>query len=171
MGLRSLTPPPSAHNRVVGGGVGAAALEQGHLGALPHTLQRQEVSARAGTASWEESAGCGRGGGGQSHPASPSQRPPLTQPREPQGGPREDGLPPRSRSPGEGLQVSICPTSQQAMLQPVGASQPLGWQGFTQHAGVGGPNHVGAVGPPAAAIGGSPVACSLHPSPLRLPLI
>ena len=58
--MRSLTPPPSAHNRVVGGGVGAAALEQGHLGALPHTLQRQEVSARAGTASWEESAGCGR---------------------------------------------------------------------------------------------------------------
>ena len=48
-----------------GGGVGAAALEQGHLRALPHTLQRQEVSARAGTASWEESAGCGWGGGGQ----------------------------------------------------------------------------------------------------------
>ena len=170
MGLRSLTPPPSAHKRVVGRGWGLQPWSRSPRSTSTHT-------AETGGQCVARYCFLGRvcrvwAGRGRTEPPcrpfpAPTPHPAAGTPGRSQGGWATPAkLRPWRRPSGQHL-----PTSQQAVLQPVGASQPLGWQGFTQHAEVGGPNHVGAVGPPAAAIGGSPVACSLRPSPLPLPLI
>lgn len=125
MGLRSSTPPPSAHDRVVGREWGLqprSRVPKPHL----HTHCRDRGSAHRQVSDCETCflgrvrrvwAGPGRAEP-PCHPATPSLRPPLTQPREPQGGPREDGLPMWSCSPGEGLQVSICPQASKLCCGP-----------------------------------------------------
>lgn len=173
MGLRSSTPPPSAHDRVVGRERGLqprSRVPKPHL----HTHCRDRGSAHRQVSDCE-TCFLGRvrrvrAGRGRAEP--PCHPFPAPTPHSASGTPgRSQGgwathaeLQSWRRPSGQHL-----PTSQQVVLWPVGASQPLRWQGFTQHAGVGGPSHVGTVGPPAAAIGGSPAARSLCPSPLPPP--
>lgn len=169
------TPPPSAHDRVVRRGLQPRSrMPEPHL----HAHCGDRGSAHRQVSDCET---CFRGrvhgvweGRGRAEPPcrpfpAPTPHPALGTPGRSQGGWATRAEPRPWRRPAGQRQ----PTSQQAVLRPMRASQPLGQQGFTQHAGVGGggPNHMGAVGPPAAVIGGSPVAHSLRPSPLPLPLV